>query len=246
MRAVEHIMGMPITLDIPDTDDEIIFNKAFDKFRKIDSRFSPYKDDSELSRFLRGEIAQEKLSAEFKKIMAACIEAEKETDGYFSAYFSGKFNPTGYVKGYAIAEAGKVIEKNGFKTYCISAGGDVVARSVSDKIWNIGIQDPDNKLKIIGNISDRNFAVATSGHYERGKHIINPKTGEFADELVSVSVVGPDIIKADILATAIFAGGKSGLDLADEIKDYETLVIDNSDGFSVSSGMVSVLNAGIS
>jgi thiamine biosynthesis lipoprotein ApbE len=63
---------------------------------------------------------------------------------------------------------------------------------------------------------------------------------------VSVSVVGPDIIKADILATAIFAGGKSGLDLADEIKDYETLVIDNSDGFSVSSGMVSVLNAGIS
>jgi thiamine biosynthesis lipoprotein len=302
MRVVEHIMGIPITMDIPDCDDALIFEKVFKRFREIDKRFSPYKTDSELSKFQRGEITSSNLSEEFKKIMAACKEAQNETDGYFSAFYSmpspshldavqgageerpqmyvkydedvpepsnaamrqepagisgfagkhGKvvrrawYDPTGYVKGWAIAEAGKIIEKNGRRTYCISAGGDVLARSMSDKIWNVGIQDPHHKHKIIGKISDRNFAVATSGNYERGAHVINPKTGEAAQELLSVTVTGPDIIRADVLATAIFAGGKSGLILAEEINDYETLVIDNSEGFSVSSGMVAILNAGIS
>jgi thiamine biosynthesis lipoprotein len=270
MRVIEHIMGIPITMDIPDCDDALIFEKVFKRFREIDKRFSPYKNDSELSKFQRGEITSSNLSEEFKKIMTACKNAQEETDGYFSAYYnmpspshhlagssgfakkytkvarSAGYDPTGYVKGWAIAEAGKIIEKNGRRTYCISAGGDILARSISDKIWNVGIQDPNHKHKIIGKISDRNFAVATSGIYERGLHIVNPKTGEPAQELLSVSVIGPDIIRADVLATAIFAGGKSGLVLAEELSDYETLVIDNSEGFSVSSGMVAILNAGIS
>jgi len=216
-------MGMPITVDIPSCDNERIFEKVFKRFREIDSRFSPYKKDSELFKYQRGEIEEKNLSIEFKKIMAACKKAAEETNGYFSAYFSGKYDPTGYVKGWAISEAGKVIEKAGFRTYCIGAGGDILARSNSDKVWNIGIQEPKDKTKILEQVSISNGAVATSGNYERGKHIINPKTGQPADQLLSVSVIGPGIIKADILATAIFASGS--IKIIEKHKDYEALVV---------------------
>jgi thiamine biosynthesis lipoprotein len=207
MRQVAHIMGMPITVDIPDSDNEKVFEAVFQRFKDIDEKFSPYKKDSELSKYQRSEIAEKDLSAEFKEVIKACKEAEEFTNGYFSAHFSGKYNPTGYVKGWSIAEAGKVIEKQGFKTYCIGAGGDILASSDSDKVWHIGIQNPKNKQEIINKLSIKNGAVATSGSYERGSHIINPKTGKPANKLLSATVTGPDIITADILATAIFAAG---------------------------------------
>jgi thiamine biosynthesis lipoprotein len=223
MRKVEFIMGMPITVDIPVYDNSSLFKEVFDRFRQIDERFSPYKKDSELSKFQRGEIVDKDLGIEFKKIMAACEKAKKETGGYFSAYFSGKYDPTGYVKGWAIAEAGKIIENAGIKTYCIGAGGDILARSDSKKIWNIGIQDPRDKNKILNKLSILNGAVATSGNYERGKHIVNPKTGKLVDKFMSVTVTGPDIIKADILATAIYASGEDNF--PHNYSQYKTLTV---------------------
>lgn len=216
-------MGMPITVDIPGCDNEKVFRVVFERFRKIDERFSPYKRDSELTKYQNGEIKEKDLSAEFKKVKKACREAEKQTDGYFSAYFSGKFDPSGYVKGWAIAEAGKAIEKEDFKTYCIGAGGDILARSDSDKVWNIGIQDPKDKGKILDKLSIYNGAVATSGNYERGNHIINPKTGKPANKLLSVTVTGPDIITADIFATAIFAS--ESLDIIKLPKGYKVIAV---------------------
>ncbi len=236
-------MGMPITVDIPGCDDEKVFKKVFIRFRAIDNRFSTYKENSELSKYRRSEIEYDNLSAEFKKIMEACKKASKETDGYFSAYFGGKFDPTGYIKGWAINEAGKNIERQGFKTYCIYAGGDVLARSGSDKKWNIGLQDPRDKTEILNMLSISNSAVATSGNYERGQHIINPKTGEPADEILSISVVGPDIITADVLATAAFAEGLSGIIQIEEKEGYEALVVDKSGDWFVTSRMEELFQA---
>jgi thiamine biosynthesis lipoprotein len=225
MRKVELIMGMPITLDIPDCNDNDVFDAVFNRLREIDRQYSPYKKDSELTRYQNGELKEKEISAEFKNIIKACQEAERITDGYFSAYFNGKFDPTGYVKGWAGAEAGKVIEKAGYKTYCIGAGGDILARSNSDKVWSIGIQDPKNKSSIIESIADKNVAVATSGNYERGKHIINPKTGKYAGKLLSVSVIGPDIITADVLATAIFARESDASSFSKLMVNYKALLI---------------------
>jgi len=201
-------MGMPISVDIPDCDDEAVFEAAFDRLRKIDERFSTYKSDSEVSRYAAGKITEAEFSQELTEVIAACKKAETETEGYFSAWAAGAFDPSGYVKGWAIAKAGKVVEKQGYKTYCIGAGGDIWARSDSDYKWNIGIQDPKDKSKILNKLSISNGAVCTSGTYERGNHIINPKTKEPANDYISVTIIGPDIIQADILATAVFAMGK--------------------------------------
>jgi thiamine biosynthesis lipoprotein len=223
MRRVAHIMGMAISVDIPGCREEKVFKKVFKRLDEIDQRFSSYKKDSELCKYQRDEIKEKDLSNEFKVVIAACECAEKETDGYFSAYFSGKFDPTGYVKGWAIAQAGKLIEKNGFKTYAIGAGGDILARSESKKIWEVGIQDPKSSQKILNRLSIKNGAVATSGNYERGAHIINPKTGKPAAEFVSITVTGPNIIKADVLATAAFAA--DSLDLIEQEPHYKAQVV---------------------
>jgi thiamine biosynthesis lipoprotein len=225
MRQVQQIMGMPISIDIPKCHDSSVFEQVFTRFHKIDRQFSTYRPDSEVSRYVNGEIKEPNLSKELKFVIKACRQAEKMTNGYFSAWYSCKFDPSGYVKGWAIAEAGCVIEKFAYKTYCIGAGGDILASSDSDKAWNIGIQDPKDSSKIINKLSISNGAVATSGNYQRGSHIINPKTAKPAEDFSSVTVTGPDIITADILATAIFAMGKDGETLLKNHQYYQAIVL---------------------
>jgi thiamine biosynthesis lipoprotein len=235
MRKTAQIMGTAVSIDAPNLKDASIIEAAFKRLREIDRKFSPYKKNSELSKYNRGELNEQTLSAEMKFILHACRRAEERTNGYFSAWYGGAVDPNGYVKGWAIAEAGKVLEETGYKTYCIYAGGDILAHSDGSKNWNIAIQDPRNKHKILNPstslgaskavIKIKNGAVATSGNYERGKHIINPMTKKPADELLSFTVVGPDIVMADILATAAFAMGQKGIDFIKKQKGYEAIVI---------------------
>jgi FAD:protein FMN transferase len=237
MRKTALIMGMPITVDIVSCTDHEVFTEVFSRFQEIDKKFSKYKKDSELCKYQRCEISEEDLSTEFKEIIAACKEAEKYTFGYFSVYYKGRFDPTGYIKGWALTEAGKYIEKNGYKTYCIGAGGDNLAKSSGKKDWKIGIQDPLDSENILNTLSIYNGGIATSGNYERGNHIFNPFTGEAADELISITVIGPDIIKADVLATASYAAGVGGLVLIEDAADYEALAVAPNGDWYITTGM---------
>ena len=232
MRQVRQIMGMPITVDIPKCTETKVFEAVFTRFHEADARFSTYKKNSEVAKYRDGKISEINLSRELKFVIAECQAAQQWTNGYFSVWASGVFDPSGFVKGWAIAEAGKIIEDHGYHTYCISAGGDILAKSNSDKTWQIGIQDPLNEGKILNKLSISNGAVATSGNYERGTHIINPKTGRTADELLSVTIAGPDIIKADILATACFAMGGKAIDFMKKQQDYQAIIIPRSPGNS--------------
>ena len=232
MRRVQQIMGLPITIDIPSYQPSQVFDWAFARLRQIDKKFSTNSPDSEVSRYIRNEIHDQQLSPELQQVIKACRSAEKQTDGFFSVWASGVFDPSGYVKGWAIQQTGEIIEKQGYKTYCVSAGGDILARSDTDKVWQIGIQDPTDKTKILNKLSISNGAVATSGNYERGTHIINPKTRQPADELLSVTITGPDIIRADVLATAVFAMGAAGPDFMKAQSGYHAIVIPRSRGSS--------------
>ena len=68
-------------------------------------------------------------------------------------------------------------------------------------------------------------AVATSGTYERGPHVINPFSGQPATELIAVTVVGPELISADAYATAAFAMGAAAPAWLESLVGYESLVI---------------------
>lgn len=221
MRRTTHTMGMIISLDIPASNSPSDFEKVFAELDRIDEKFSTYKPASEVSRYSRGELEENELSKELKEVIKACKDWDKKTSGHFSAWYGGSFDPSGYVKGWAIKRAGDIIKKLGYKTFCIGAGGDILANSDGERKWNIGIQDPKNRKKILDVLSISNGAVATSGTYERGEHILNPKTGQPANELLGITVTGPDIITADILATAAFVVGKSrGIKLVKKFPGY--------------------------
>ena len=219
-------MGMPISIDIPEATADSPFQAAFERLRQIDERFSTYKTESEASRFGRGEIEESAASRDLKRIIKECRSWQKQTGGWFSAWAGGGFEPSGYVKGWAIAEAGQAIEAAGYADYCIGAGGDILARSAGAHIWGIGIQDPDDKTKILNKLTISNGAVCTSGNYARGAHIINPKTKRPAAGFKSVTISGPDMITADVLATAVFAAGPAaGRALLKKFPSYQAFVV---------------------
>ena len=224
MRRSQMIMGTGVSVDIPGSKEDI-FEKVFECLREIDRKFSPYKEDSEVSKYRRGELREAGLSVEMKFVLHACRKAEEKTNGYFSAWYGSEWDPSGYVKGWAIEKAGMIIKKSGYRTFCVSIGGDLQAASDGSKKWSIGIQDPTDKSKILDLLSISNSAMATSGNYERGIHIINPKTSKPATDLLSLSVVGPGILEADILATAGFAAGKNWREVLAKFAEYEALAV---------------------
>lgn len=242
MRRIHMVMGMPVSLDIPKCDDEGVFAAVFKRLEEIDARYSLYKPGSEASRYRDGQLSEKRLSRELKAIIKACKQAEEATQGFFSAWASGQFDPSGYVKAWAIDQVSHLIERGGYKTFCISAGGDIKATSQSSKIWRIGLQDPRHTHKIIARLAVKNLAVATSGIYERGLHIINPVTRQPADKLLSLTVVGPEIIATDILATAAFVQGDFGVNfIGGQARGYEALAVDRRGRISLTPGMRSLL-----
>lgn len=224
MRKVQQIMGMPISIDIPNIKDDSIFDIAFAEFQRIDKDFSNYKASSEISKYAGGLLKRADLSQELRQILVESKKAEKLTKGYFSVMAGGKLDANGYIKGWAISKVSALLKNNMITQFCISAGGDILA--VGNKIWKIGLQDPFDRSQIITVVELRDSAIATSGNYERGKHIIDPLTGRPADYWTSVSVLGPDIIKADVLATACFAMGSKAINFIKPIKDYDLICVD--------------------
>ncbi|HMJ96477.1 MAG TPA: FAD:protein FMN transferase, partial [Thermoleophilaceae bacterium] len=71
-------------------------------------------------------------------------------------------------------------------------------------------------------------AVATSGAYERGEHVLDPESGLPARGVRSATVTGPDLDLADALSTGLFAAGEGGLEWIDSIPAYEAMVVRNT------------------
>ena len=145
-----------------------------------------------------------------------------------------KIDLGGLAKGYALDCAVKKLRENNIKS-CLIAGGQVYA--LGDKFglpWKVAIkgarkQSPSGFLELIDQ------SVATSGDYEqyfikngkRYSHIINPKTGSPADSgIASVTVIAPDSLTADALATAIFILGKdNGESLAGKFPEKQIKIL---------------------
>jgi thiamine biosynthesis lipoprotein len=91
--------------------------------------------------------------------------------------------------------------------FCLSAGGDMVCRVKRPEAapWRIGIEDPMDPGRVLAMAPLRNEAIATSGSAHRGDHVVDARTGRSPGQLVSVTVIGPDLVWADIDATAAFA-----------------------------------------
>ena len=231
MKEIRELMGMRTTVDIVDaaaTQKDL--NEVFEYFVYIDNTFSTYKPDSELSRFNNGHIRKQDLSEDMKTVMQLCEDTNEETHGYFNALKSGIYDPSGLVKGWAMMNCADLIRKKDFEQYYVEAGTDAQVNSKDHhKKWEVGIRNPFNIDEILKVVYVRNQGVATSGTYIRGNHLYNPHlSGEKITDIVSLTVIGPNIYEADRFSTAAFAMGRMGIQFIENLPQMEGYMIDKN------------------
>src|SRR3954447_17273258 len=144
------------------------------------------------------------------------------TNGYFSVRPNGRLDPSGFVKGWAIAGAAERLRAAGAERFCINAGGDVYA---AGRPWRVGIRHPEDLESLAAVVTAEDVAVATSGEYEQGAHIVDPHTGARPEGLLSVTIIGPDPALADAYATAAFAMGEAGPAWTASLEGYDAMCI---------------------
>ena len=193
----------------------------------VDLTFSTYQHGSEVNRLDRGELPAAECSAELRHILALCHELHKKTGGFFDAWATARFDPSGVVKGWSIEQASSILVAAGFPDHAIDGGGDVRLRGRPGRgePWQVGIRHPRQPEAYSAALCLAEGAVATSGTYERGAHVVNPRTGRPATELVSVTVVGPELTTTDAYATAALAMGADAPDWLTDLDGYEAQVV---------------------
>lgn len=239
MKQTCLIMGMPITLEIVDamaTQDDL--DAVFASFVSVDERFSTYKDTSEISKINRGELLPAQYSQDMKTILALCEKTKKDTHGYFDIWHNRMYDPSGIVKGWAIQNAANMLKARGFRHFYVDGGGDIqVAGHKHGKLWRIGIRNPFNRHQNVKVLALTDRGVATSGTAIRGQHIYDPHhPDKQLVDVVSITVIGPNIYEADRFATAAFAMGTRGIAFIEELAGFEGYMIDASARATYTSG----------
>ena len=189
--------------------------RGFDFFRKIEKLYSPFINDSAIGRLKSGEKIEvvEKETEYFSEILQICNLAEIETRGFFTSQLPDKdgsffFNPTGMIKGWTIQKVSELLSTLPETGFLINAGGDIQVGGTSPTLWNIGIYSPENS-QFTHFLELESGAIATSGTYERGRHIYSPKTKNYPNFRKSLTVIGENILWSDIWATSLFIAEES-------------------------------------
>ncbi|HEV7526123.1 MAG TPA: FAD:protein FMN transferase [Acidimicrobiia bacterium] len=219
-RSVEQ-WGTVIDLDVRDAIDESVIDACERWFVRVDDLFSTWRDDTEIMRIACGDLDVADASAEVKTVLDLCDRMLTESGGAFDISFGARakvpprpglapLDPSGLVKGWAVARAADLLCNAGASNFCVNAGGDVLTAGRPEpdaEGWRVGIQHPWERQRVAAVLVASNLAVATSGRYERGDHVIDPRTALPATGLASVTVIGPDLAIADAYATAAVALG---------------------------------------
>jgi thiamine biosynthesis lipoprotein len=221
---VRPMWGTMIRVEVPHALPESAIEPVWQWFQHVDDVFSTWRDDSEISRLARGELTLAATSAEVREVLERCEQLKVASGGAFDIAFAttadepdapGRcaIDPTGVVKGWAVDRAGELLEALGVTDVAINAGGDILVRADahSERVWRVGIQHPWERDRTAQVVALRNGAIATSGNYERGDHVVDARTGRAAAGLTAVSVIASDLALADGYATAALALGNEGM-----------------------------------
>lgn len=233
-RHAEPVMGTVFTFDVraagPGDDPREAIAQATAWLHWADATFSTYRTDSEICRLDRGEIGEADCHVAVQAILAMGRALGTATAGYFDIRASGRLDPSGVVKGWAIERASAILANAGWADHCVNGGGDANLRGEVEpgRPWQVGITHPLALDSLCAVVSVADGAVATSGTYERGFHVLNPHRGRPATDLAAVTVVGPSIVLADAYATAALAMGTVAPEWLAQQRDYESLVIDSA------------------
>ncbi|MGH2508369.1 MAG: FAD:protein FMN transferase [Ktedonobacteraceae bacterium] len=242
MKQTRLLMGMPITVeiverDMPVTPDDL--EQVFAYFASVDAMFSTYKETSEISQINRGELLAPAYSEQMQTILALSAQTKQETQGYFNIQHNGVSDPSGIVKGWAIHNVAHMLQDRGLRHFFIDAGGDiqVAGKNTHGDLWRIGIRNPFNRTENVKILALTDCGVATSGTAIRGQHVYDPYNPNVPIlDIVSLTVIGPNIYEADRFATAAFAMRSQGIQFIEQLTGFEGYMIDAQAMATLTSG----------
>jgi thiamine biosynthesis lipoprotein len=217
VNVVAPTMGTTVSIDVRDPEVECrlvdaAIAGAISALAELEARFSTYRPDSDVCRIERGELALADAHPDVREVLAACDVLRAESEGAFDAWRDGRLDPSGYVKGWAGERAADVLRRVGLGSFALNIGGDIgcAGGASATAPWRVGIRDPFDARRLLAVVAIRDGAVATSGDYERGAHVVDPRTGRAASAWASVTVLAPDLATADAIATAALAMDEAG------------------------------------
>lgn len=225
----EEVMGTVVTIDLfgVATVEKVsrCVETACQVLHEADEVFSTWRVESPISRVRRGELPVEAAPPVVGEVLGRCADARDKSSGWFDPWaMPGGVDPTGYVKGWAAQQALSTLVAPGVHGALVNAAGDIAGSGGPEPgtPFRVGIADPFDPSHLAC-VVELGCAIATSGTYERGAHLVNPRSGEAAAAVASASVCGPDLGLADALATAVAVCGSA--DVVDALDTYEALVI---------------------
>jgi thiamine biosynthesis lipoprotein len=244
-------MGTVVSFDIRpgELDDAaagVGLRRACLALHRADAVFSMWKTASPMSRLRRREITVDEAPAEVADVLSRCAYAREASGGWFDPWaMPGGLDPTGLVKGWAAERALAALVDVGVEAAMVNAGGDVVVFGAPEpgRSWRVGIRHPNDRSRCLCIVTP-SAAVATSGTYERGAHVLDPHTRRPAAGCVSATVVGADLALADALATGLLAAGVDGLADVAWLPGYSAMIVAadgaraTTDGFPVADWLV--------
>jgi FAD:protein FMN transferase len=248
LHRVETVMGIPVGVDVRDDRvDPAALDRAFAHLREADAAFSPYQEASDIRRLEAGTLGLADARPDVRAVLASCERLRRATGGWFDVRATGRLDPSGFVKGWAVDGAVAILRAGGARNLCVHAGGDVrvLGERAPGLAWRIGVQHPVERDRVAAVLlaPPEGLAVATSGAYERGEHIVDPHTGRPPSGVLSVTVAGPELGAADAYATAAFAMGAEGPEWTATLGAYAALTI-LAPGRMVSTPGMDALRAG--
>src|SRR5258708_18148374 len=163
-----------------------------------------------------------------KKIFELAEQTRIQSNGFFNIQHNGVYDPSGVVKGWAVYNAAEILRQKGFNNFYIEAGGDiqVYGKNAEGHNWRVGIRNPFRTEEIVKALSLSQCGIATSGSYLRGQHIYNPQESDQPiTDIVSLTVIWPNVYEADRFATAAFAMGRAGIHFIEALGGFEGYMI---------------------
>jgi thiamine biosynthesis lipoprotein ApbE len=154
-------------------------------FEEWEDAFSLFRPRSELSRVNRSDASVVAVSPLFARTLAVALDVAADTDGLVEPTLCGR-----------VDAAAELIAEEGF----VSAGGDIAVRGPVDVALPHG-----------GAIRVVEGGLATSGTASRGRHLVDPRTGEPSNSpWEQVTASGASCLAADIAAKTAFLLGADG------------------------------------
>ncbi len=225
---------------------------------RLSAILNTWAKDSEISRWQAAGKPME-ISADLAAVLKACDHWAANSQSAFSAGVKapaaemgkaawtmdgttatftgtpGGITVDALAKGYIIDRA---VEKaaGGVDSLTLNIGGDlrVTGRQT------VSIADPHDDSENAAPLAEvtlENQSLATSGDYRRGNHIIDPRSGKPAGHIASASVIAPDAVTADALATIFnVLQPAESMAMADALPGVSCLIVAHDGGVFRSRG----------